>query len=168
MESYVTHEFSKLLGIPEDSPTCINLERCLFNWSVRRTKEIGDVPAWENPKFKSRYKQKFVEMKLNLQRYPENIEKLKTGFIKSSQFIDYGPKEAFPEGPYAKTQEKLIYKELRKESMVKELLNNQKGLFKCNRCKSQKTVYYQLQTRSADEPMTTFVTCLNCDTRWKC
>jgi transcription elongation factor S-II len=27
--------------------------------------------------------------------------------------------------------------------------------------------YYQLQTRSADEPMTTFVTCVNCDNRWK-
>ena len=28
--------------------------------------------------------------------------------------------------------------------------------------------YYQLQTRSADEPMTTFVTCINCGARWKC
>jgi len=27
--------------------------------------------------------------------------------------------------------------------------------------------YYQLQTRSADEPMTTFVTCLTCNARWK-
>ena len=168
MESYVTHEFSKLLGIPEDNATCINLERCLFNWSVRRTKEFGDVHAWENPKFKSRYKHKFIEMKLNLQRCPENIEKLKSGLLKSSQLIEYGPKESFPEGPYAKTQENLIYKELRKESIVKELLNNQNWIFKCNRCKSKKTVYYQLQTRSADEPMTTFVTCLNCETRWKC
>ena len=28
--------------------------------------------------------------------------------------------------------------------------------------------YYQLQTRSADEPMTTYVTCIKCGTRWKC
>ena len=28
--------------------------------------------------------------------------------------------------------------------------------------------YYQLQTRSADEPMTTFVTCIKCGTRFKC
>ena len=43
----------------------------------------------------------------------------------------------------------------------------QEGLFRCSRCKSKKTTHYQLQTRSADEPMTTFVTCLNCDKRWK-
>ena len=42
------------------------------------------------------------------------------------------------------------------------------GMFKCNKCKSMKTVYYQMQTRSADEPMTTYVTCTNCNFKWKC
>jgi transcription elongation factor S-II len=40
-------------------------------------------------------------------------------------------------------------------------------MFKCGRCKARKCKYYQLQTRSADEPLTTFVTCVNCDNRWK-
>ncbi|KAG2422773.1 hypothetical protein HXX76_015793 [Chlamydomonas incerta] len=40
-------------------------------------------------------------------------------------------------------------------------------MFQCGRCKQRKTTYYQLQTRSADEPMTTFVTCTNCGQRWK-
>ena len=39
--------------------------------------------------------------------------------------------------------------------------------FICRKCKSNKTTYYQLQTRSADEPMTTFVTCLDCGNRFK-
>ena len=39
--------------------------------------------------------------------------------------------------------------------------------FKCAKCKQRKTTFYQLQTRSADEPMTTFVTCVNCGNRWK-
>eukprot|EP00743_Colponemidia_sp_Colp-15_P004416 GILK01004762.1.p1 GENE.GILK01004762.1~~GILK01004762.1.p1 ORF type:complete len:291 (-),score=57.42 GILK01004762.1:149-1021(-) len=43
----------------------------------------------------------------------------------------------------------------------------EKGMFVCGKCKSDKTTYYQMQTRSADEPMTTFVTCLNCGNRWK-
>ena len=38
----------------------------------------------------------------------------------------------------------------------------------CPSCKRKsKCDYYQMQTRSADEPMTTFVTCLECDKRWK-
>ncbi len=40
-------------------------------------------------------------------------------------------------------------------------------IFKCGKCKQRKCSYYQMQTRSADEPMTTFVTCLVCDNRWK-
>jgi DNA-directed RNA polymerase subunit M/transcription elongation factor TFIIS len=41
-------------------------------------------------------------------------------------------------------------------------------IYKCGKCHKRECVYYQLQTRSADEPMTTFVTCLNCGKRWKC
>jgi len=39
--------------------------------------------------------------------------------------------------------------------------------FKCGRCGQRKCTYYQMQTRSADEPMTTYVTCTNCNKRWK-
>eukprot|EP00574_Skeletonema_japonicum_P013238 CAMPEP_0201721536 /NCGR_PEP_ID=MMETSP0593-20130828/6187_1 /ASSEMBLY_ACC=CAM_ASM_000672 /TAXON_ID=267983 /ORGANISM="Skeletonema japonicum, Strain CCMP2506" /LENGTH=321 /DNA_ID=CAMNT_0048212365 /DNA_START=86 /DNA_END=1048 /DNA_ORIENTATION=+ len=40
------------------------------------------------------------------------------------------------------------------------------SLFTCGRCKSVKTTSTQKQTRSADEPMTVFVFCLNCGNRW--
>lgn len=42
------------------------------------------------------------------------------------------------------------------------------SLFTCGRCKSTKTTSTQKQTRSADEPMTVFVFCMNCGKRWKC
>ena len=41
------------------------------------------------------------------------------------------------------------------------------GIFKCKKCGSRKTTYYSLQTRSADEPMTNYVTCVQCKNRWK-
>lgn len=40
--------------------------------------------------------------------------------------------------------------------------------FTCPKCHQKKCTFYQLQTRSADEPMTTFVTCIHCGKRWKC
>jgi transcription elongation factor S-II len=60
--------------------------------------------------------------------------------------------------------------------------NAETDAFKCSRCQQRKCTYYQMQTRSADEPMTvslsygfkmwlltwqTFVTCINCGNRWK-
>ncbi|EPX70579.1 transcription elongation factor TFIIS [Schizosaccharomyces octosporus yFS286] len=40
-------------------------------------------------------------------------------------------------------------------------------LFTCGKCKQKKVSYYQMQTRSADEPMTTFCECVVCGNRWK-
>ncbi|KAI9364189.1 transcription elongation factor S-II [Pilaira anomala] len=40
-------------------------------------------------------------------------------------------------------------------------------MFKCGKCRGRKCTYFQMQTRSADEPMTTFVTCVNCGHHWK-
>ncbi|KAJ2453452.1 transcription elongation factor TFIIS [Coemansia sp. RSA 2336] len=76
------------------------------------------------------------------------------------------------------SSEEMASKELRDqiEKMKEDNLFKAKGAgrteavtdqFKCGRCKQRKCTYYQLQTRSADEPMTTFVTCTVCDNRWK-
>jgi DNA-directed RNA polymerase subunit M/transcription elongation factor TFIIS len=40
-------------------------------------------------------------------------------------------------------------------------------LFECFRCNTRQTVFYELQTRSADEPMTKFITCVNCNNHWR-
>ena len=60
----------------------------------------------------------------------------------------------------------------RKIERDKHLYDNDKSgvskMFKCKRCKKRETKYTQVQTRSADEPMTTFVSCINCGNHWKC
>ena len=43
----------------------------------------------------------------------------------------------------------------------------QDGILKCPKCKSMKTEYVEVQTRSADEPTTKKCICNNCDYRWK-
>ncbi|XP_060517206.1 transcription elongation factor S-II [Cylas formicarius] len=40
-------------------------------------------------------------------------------------------------------------------------------MLKCGKCKKRNCTYNQLQTRSSDEPMTTFVLCNECGNRWK-
>lgn len=41
-------------------------------------------------------------------------------------------------------------------------------MFTCHKCGKNETTYFQLQTRSADEPMTTFITCITCGHHWRC
>ena len=40
-------------------------------------------------------------------------------------------------------------------------------VFKCRKCGSRSCSYYEIQTRSADEPMTQFINCLDCGNRWR-
>jgi transcription elongation factor S-II len=55
-------------------------------------------------------------------------------------------------------RDKLKY-ELKPEAMT--------DMFKCRKCSSRSCSYYEMQTRSADEPMTQFITCLDCGNHWR-
>ncbi|KAH8986656.1 hypothetical protein EDB86DRAFT_2855432 [Lactarius hatsudake] len=46
-------------------------------------------------------------------------------------------------------------------------LDAETDAFQCSRCKQRKCRYRQVQTRSTDAPMPIFVTCINCDHKWK-
>ncbi|KAJ7235084.1 hypothetical protein B0H12DRAFT_1222710 [Mycena haematopus] len=43
----------------------------------------------------------------------------------------------------------------------------QTDAFQCSKCKQRKCRYRQVQTRGPDEPMTTFITCMNCNSKWR-
>lgn len=53
------------------------------------------------------------------------------------------------------------------EERVRLINSDYVGAYQCRACRGWKTTYYQMQTRSADEPMTIFVTCLQCGKRHK-
>lgn len=76
------------------------------------------------------------------------------------------------------TPEEMASDEMKKirEKFVKEAINDAQlatvqgtktDLLKCGKCKNRNCTYNQIQTRSADEPMTTFVLCNVCGNRWK-
>jgi DNA-directed RNA polymerase subunit M/transcription elongation factor TFIIS len=164
---FVIERLSALLEIPKDDILCINLEKNILNHATDKAREINQEPAWDNHKYSNIYKQKFLQIQHNLKKSPVLKGWIVDKKIKTKDVIVMRPEDLWPDGPYAKKMEERIHKELRKEYLKKEI-KNQEGFFKCGRCKSTKTTYYQMQTRSADEPMTVFVSCLNCDRNWKC
>jgi transcription elongation factor S-II len=164
---FAIDRISALLEIPKDDTICINLEKNILNYATEQARKINQQPAWDNHKYTSMYKQKFLQIQHNLKNSPVLKGWIIDKKIKTKDVIEMRPEDLWPDGPYAKKMEDRIIKEMRKAYLAKES-KNQDGFFKCGRCKSMKTTYYQMQTRSADEPMTVFVSCLNCDKNWKC
>ncbi|KAG7268271.1 hypothetical protein CRUP_036255 [Coryphaenoides rupestris] len=62
---------------------------------------------------------------------------------------------------------KNLTKEAVRDHQMATTGGTQTDLFTCGKCKGKRCTYTQVQTRSADEPMTTFVFCNDCGNRWK-
>jgi transcription elongation factor S-II len=161
-----THVVQKITELNRDRVSekhVMNIEKAIFNWCVKTTKN----PAWENRQFVLKYKLKAKSILFNLKADTSYMfERINTGEIKTSKIPLMTPDELWPGGPWDTIQQELKVKAM-KMDLANDRLQDYSGMFKCGKCKSDKTTYYQLQTRSADEPMTTFHTCLKCGNKWK-
>lgn len=137
--------------------------------SDQAIKENIDVD-WNNRVFWNLYRSRCISFYENLrgtQSYVENkeswIQKLLSGEITPSSLAEMNAVDLCP---------------ARWKASIERIIEAEKKLYSkdasaaifmwCSGCKKKtKCDYYQMQTRSADEPMTTFVTCLECDRRWK-
>jgi len=63
-----------------------------------------------------------------------------------------------------KTEREIEEKEVH---YIENPLDVKEGIHQCSQCKSKRTFQYQLQTRGADEPMTTFCKCVQCGKSWR-
>ncbi|KAG0319631.1 RNA polymerase II elongation factor [Linnemannia gamsii] len=113
------------------------------------------------------YKAKIRSFFMNLRdrNNPMLREAVVSGDVKVEDFCEYTTQDM------ASAEAKARDRELQLQNMFAakgaEPQQAETDMFKCGKCKGRKCRYYQMQTRSADEPMTTFVTCINCDNRWK-
>lgn len=113
------------------------------------------------------YKNKFRQLHFNLKndKNPDLRRKVVIGDITSDILLELTAEELasdIQKEETAKIREKKLFDSA--PSSAKQATTDQ---FQCAKCKERKCTYYQMQTRSADEPMTTFVSCLNCNNRWK-
>jgi DNA-directed RNA polymerase subunit M/transcription elongation factor TFIIS len=185
LRDYARRGFSGALG---EGAAARNCERSVYNWAVQETRRRSDVASWENRLFRWRYKQRVFGLLQELKRgpriethldvdpggvrvrlkiAPQLVTRLQRKELDAKKIAWYTPEVLWLDGPAYQALFKLREKELAiEEARTKE--EDYEGLFKCGKCKSTKTSYYQMQTRSADEPMTTYVTCRNCGLKWKC
>jgi DNA-directed RNA polymerase subunit M/transcription elongation factor TFIIS len=125
------------------------LNRCIHD----AQKWFVDID-WENPVFLEMYRSRAVD----LYRYRHLLKTMPV-----QEFADSAPVDRNPA-----RWRSIIEKTIEQEKATYSREQTASIFMYCSSCKRKtKCDYYQLQTRSADEPMTTFVTCLECDKRWK-
>lgn len=168
MNSYRLKCVEKVSHLKLSESIAKNIEKSVFNWAVRKTNELRDTPTWENKFFRGRYITKANSISFNI-HHPESdtVDRILNGILKTKNIATYTPNELWTSGPYAKEMEDSAERQKKMELANGRMDESKKGMYQCGKCKSWNTTYYQLQTRSADEPMTTFCTCLNCGKRWK-
>ena len=157
-----------ILGNILSKEQSILLEKSIVEYTINTCKQKRIPCKWTNTTFKKRYINKVRSLFTNLKddSYVKNtnfIKRITDENIDITQLPSMSFQEIFPEHwkkmmdeKYKK--EKILYEE-KQEAMTDQ--------YKCGRCKSRKCTYYELQTRSADESMTIFITCINCGNRWK-
>ncbi len=135
-----------------------NVEIGVYNYTVRQAYTKKIIRKWTNPLFVEIYLTKMRTLLFNLTH--ELVHSLPQPHL--CAFMTH--QELNPE----KWRDMIQKKEKRDEHLFNNKLAATTTDFTCFKCKKNNCTYYQLQTRSADEPMTTFVTCVNCETHWRC
>jgi transcription elongation factor S-II len=136
----------------------INIEKSIYNYSIMKIEEMNLEAKWNNKKFNLIYMDK-LKMVLAYIRKNELNEDITSTNIAFKSYLELYPDQ---------WKNILDNKRIILENKYFPTIEASTDIFRCKKCKNNKCTYYQLQTRSADEPMTTFVTCIECGNRWKC
>jgi DNA-directed RNA polymerase subunit M/transcription elongation factor TFIIS len=151
-----------------DEPMQKDLERGIYNAALQDAKKRGVRCHWENPDFSDVYKgiARRCIANLNPELYVGNVrllERLREGEFPAHQIPFMSARELFPEHWQLLADEQLK----RETTMLEGNQDEGSDMFKCKRCGKSRTRYWEMQTRSADEPMTIFIRCLNCGKEWR-
>ena len=152
----------KLNEILKDEKNSNNMEKGIFNYSLKEADRHKIVKKWDNKHFVQIYIDRLRSVVLNLNG--DIITHINDGTIKPHIVAFMTHQELSPE----KWATLIDAKSKRDKNKFETNIAAATDTFTCRKCKGNQCTYYQMQTRSADEPMTTFVTCIPCGNRWKC
>ena len=161
-ETFRANVVKNLNNIIQNQKISENLEKGIYNYSLDVSEDKKIIKKWANESFVVIYIQKLRTLILNLKN-KKLLDRLVTKSLKAHEFVYMTHQELRPDLWNILIEEKKIKDENKYTPKIEASTDN----FVCGKCKSKKCTYYQLQTRSADEPMTTFVTCLDCGNRFK-
>ncbi len=145
-----------------------NIEKSIYNYIIEVSKNRDIIRSWKNKVFYNLYINKSLSIYINLNKksYIKNdylFDRIKSNKIDPKNIAKLSVYDIYPDNWKDLMDKKSKMDEL-KYKLKPEAMTDQ---FKCRKCFSRSCSYYEVQTRSADEPMTQFITCLQCKNRWK-
>jgi DNA-directed RNA polymerase subunit M/transcription elongation factor TFIIS len=160
----ITESMSSLLSEDEIK----NLESAIFLATLHTAEKRHISKVWTYPLFTQVYSSvaRTIVGNLNPTTYIQNknlFKRFEDGELSLEEIANFGHTDLYPE----------IWKDslIRQFEREKRQLEGNRSMatdqFLCKGCKKRECTYYELQTRSADEPMTIFIQCLNCGKRWR-
>jgi len=162
LELFRSNIRKKLDEILNNEKNSSNLEKGIFNYSLKEADQRKIVKKWDNKQFIQIYVDRLRSIMINLKG--DILNQINEGTIKPHIVAFMTHQELSPE----RWATMIETKTKRDKNKFETNMSAATDVFTCRKCKGNQCTFYQLQTRSADEPMTTFVTCLICTARFKC
>ena len=150
------------LDLDKDMQIYGNVEKGVYNFAIKESTDKNIVKKWDNPSFVNLYMDRLRSVYMNLKN-PELADRIRSGEVLANNVAFMSHFEMNP----ARWQESLQRKMMRDASKMNTNVQASTDMYTCKRCRSKKTTYYEVATRSADEQMTIFITCLDCGKNWK-
>jgi transcription elongation factor S-II len=158
------NKFNTLLNDLELSK---EIEESIYNYTLKQSEVKGIEPNINDNYFKRIYVNKLMTLYNNID---------KDSYVKNYNFSKRLYEDDFDIKNIAFLTPQEINKDHWKKYLDRQIANDEflysrtAGIrtneYKCGRCKEKNCTYYQLQVRCSDEPMTTFINCLNCGHKW--
>lgn len=163
MISHRENAISDINKIIKNKRKSVMIEKSIYNVIVYQSKIAGhEVDNWDDDSvFLGLYLFSIKEKLFEFNKFDSTIDTVKS--MKKNKLEMYGsipPHERVPERWEHNIEKLKQIAESRKEE-------SNTDQFYCPMCKSNNCMMNEIQTRSADEPMTTFLKCLDCGTKWK-
>ncbi|CAD6500062.1 BgTH12-04167 [Blumeria graminis f. sp. triticale] len=135
----------------------------IISRAVEVEKAAFDIFGGDTPEYRAKLRSLFQNLKAVSNR--ELGQRVLSGEINPTKFVNMSHDEL--KSSKRRQEDEKINKENMKKAQVPMAEKSISDALKCGKCGQKKVSYSQAQTRSADEPMTTFCECTVCGNRWK-
>lgn len=147
---------------------CKDMEIGIYNWCIKYATDCEIVRSWKNPKFMNLYLEKSRSIISNVDpsSYVKNMGLIAR--IKEKEFLPHELAAMKPENVYPDRWKDAVESLMKKyENAYENKAQAMTNMFTCSKCKKKECTFYEMFTRSGDEPATIFVRCINCGHSWR-